>query len=1056
MAGDDDEPNATRWAALFGISSALLAGLVQAVLSYYTVVGFEIDWITFHRNPIVETSVVALGTGLGVFLHALIAGTIAGANTWHLAGKGRVRGDPERTESEPVTSWSEFGFSRAAGVGIVVGVAAGTIGLLGAELSGQGGLDGQTFFVFQVVMAVLAALLSTVLVTRRMADACAAGRVQQENPRGNVISRIQLFSARNAIPVVVLTLLVVGATGYGVTKINTDVDVADLLPRGNGNTTAAQNISDEFKSSYTQQVTLQLRTNPERCERDAQRVLGEQRANQIDCTNITAEPYVRAMEELYQQALEDEENPIEYTIGINSFYKLINWTIEGGQDAPRSAFALPPVNEEMGGQEDPTGAAGESRYATVNRTVWTAIPDTVTPIIDPSFDQTASLYLVGPTYEGSSQNIGREMLDFRDEYVNSVEEGDTTWTIWGEDKEPLFTVDIPVANAHQSQLAEEDFKTLFPIIFGVVVLALYFGFRSFTAISIAGGTLLNAALITYGAMGHLEIPLNTLNLIVLPLILGNGIDYAIHQVTEFAHSKSEGLSDAEALKASGGRAGFAMFIATVTTISGLIVMMISPSLLMAQLGLLAAIAMGSVYLLVITWMPALLSLAPTSEGMGQDFKQSGITVSIARAVSKNRIAAVFLVALLTAGAYVGQQNLTVEEFGEPAQNFPEDDPLREEHETGLEGFYDLEEGEGLNTKTNIVVFEGNNENLQSHRYIEALQGEMSDKESLNLDTSRNLPFLIRTWLTVKDGPNGAIGQIARDEARQCSTDEVPDQLSGPLDQQECGVEQTDNYPQTEEEIETTIDEIFESPMATFASLFVNHPENDISVMTVATSTGDFEDAEAAWNDVWDSADAQQERQPHDLRTAFVGNTALNYLFITEELPWLTYLGIASGIVLLLLAAMFTKTFRATLAIGSVVGLTSVWWLGLLPAFDIGLAITLMLPAVFITSIGSDYAVHMTWSMIREGDHALSYGVVGKAILFSAITDIGAFAVFTQTQNVAASEAMLATVIAIALIFLVTMLILPILYPVEAQPAEEDAAEEVDEPARSHDKPPTPA
>jgi len=1031
---------------LFGLIAAVLAAVIHAFLAYITVTGFQVDWIEWSSRKVVESGVAAGGLGLGTALSVIALGTIAGTATWLLARRGTIRGeadDDRELDDSQITSWSEFTWFQSVGIAAFGGVLAAAIGFLLAERE-EVVLDGQTFFWLQLVLGVAITAIAVAVLVRALANAYANDVIQLENPNGNVISRVQLWSAENAVTVVIVTVLVVSSAGVGVTKIETDVEVSDLLPRGNENTKAAENVSREFKSTFTRQVTWQLEKAPQQCEQDAKRVLGEQRASEIDCQNITAEPYVRATEEIYQMALEDEDVPIEFTIGMNSFYKLINWTIAGGQTDRnadgRAAFSLPPPSmascrTESTPDETPEPAGQTSGcYQTVNETVWASIPGTVTPVIDPTFDQTASLYLVPPTYEGSSKGIGEAMIDFKQDYVTAVEEGETKWKIWGEDNPPLFTVDIPVANAHQSQLAQEDFETLFPLIFGFIIVALYFSFRSFTAIGITGATLLNAAIITYGGMGWLDIPLNSLNLTVLPLILGNGIDYAIHQTTEFAHSKDEGLTDAEALRESGGKAGFAMFIATVTTVSGLLVMTISPSLAMAQVGLLAAIAMISVYLLTVTFMPAMLALVPTSEEMGESFEPSGITRKLAATVSRNRVVVAGLVILLTGAAVVGTQNLTIEEFGEPAQNFPEGDWLREEHQEGISGFYNLNERGATELKTNVVVFEGDNTDLQSHDYMRSLQNTMADKENLDLSTSRTVPFLIETWLTVKDGTLGAGEQISRDTL-QCQS--PPGPLEPPPNCQPT--EQANNYPTTRTEIQGTMDNMFASPLSTFASLFADHPEYNISVMTLATRTGDFADARDAWEDVQASIDETEEQRPQDTRVAFVGNTALNYLFITEELPWLSYLGYVAGAMLLFLTAIFTKSLRAVLAVGSVLTLTSVWWLGMLPAFDIGLAITLMLPAVFITSIGSDYAIHTTWNIIQSEDRGEVYGVVGKAVMFSAITDIGAFAIFTQTQNVAASQAMQATVLAIGIMFAATFLTLPLFYPWD--PAETDEPEE---------------
>lgn len=1027
MAEEDGDPNTGRWATGLALVAGLLAGGAQAVLAYYTVTGIRFDWLEWEKHPSLDSDLASIDLGVSTLLLTLVLVTTVAGLVWWLVKRDKIRGDPENGVSSRPRAWSEFSFVKTASVASMGALFVGLTGFLLAELVYDGALGGFQFWLLKIVSGFLVTAATTAIVVRAIADKAARGELVASDPRGNVISRIQLWSAENAVAVVAVAVLVTGATGFGITQIDTDVDVADVLPRGNGNTTAAKNLSTEFQSTFTQQVTLQLKKNPDQCLEDSRTELPNRPPGSVDCGNITDEVYIRAMDEMFQHIREDPETPIEFNIAPSSFYKLINWTVEGGQDASPRAFAIPDTDQQ-----------GAQRYETVNETVWAAIPGSVKATIDPSFDQAASLFLVPSDSEVSSQEIGNSMLDARDDYVQAVEDGETKYQVWDESNPPLFTVDIPVANAHQADLAEEDFQTLFPLIFTFIVISLYFSFRNFTAIGIAGSTLLSSTAITYGAMGYMGIPLNTLNLTVLPLILGTGIDFAIHQVTEFAHHKREGLSDEEALRISGGFAGFAMFIAAVTSVSGLLVMTISPSLLMAQLGLLAAIAMTTVYVLTITLMPALLKLAKTSDDMGQKFEPSGFIISLTEAFSKNRVVVGVLLVMLTAGAVVGTQYLTIEEFGEPAQNFPEDDPLREEHEEGIRGFYDLDEDGTQSLKTNVVVFQGDNTDIQAHRYIDAAQDEMAEKENLRMSTSRNLPFLMRTWLTVKDGGPGAAEQIARDEIRQCTL---------PVAGGECpGSTSADNYPQTREEIQSEMDQMFQSPLDTFASLFVDHPNYNISTMTLATTTGDFKDAKAAWDDVWASMDSVEDQKPHDLEPAFVGNTALNYLFITEELPWLSYLGIVSGIVLFFLAAVFTKDLRATMAVMTTMGLTGIWWLGLLPAFDIGLAITLMLPAVFITSIGADYAIHMSWNLLKNPDRTEVYGVVGKAVLFSAITDIGAFAIFTQTQNVAASEAMLATVLAIGVMFVVTIMVMPLFYP--------NAPTEADEPKTSAEDLPT--
>ncbi len=324
-------------------------------------------------------------------------------------------------------------------------------------------------------------------------------------------------------------------------------------------------------------------------------------------------------------------------------------------------------------------------------------------------------------------------------------------------------------------------------------------------------------------------------------------------------------------------------------------------------------------------------------------------------------------------------------------------------------------------KTNIVVVEGDITDPDTLAYIDALSTSLRDESNattvMDMHTSRDLPFLIRSWLKVCCGPQSPVAGT----------------LSQELEMR--GYEDESQYPQTRSEVETTLDDMFRSPYATFASLFVDHPRNNITVITLGVETGSFENAETAWNAVDRAVTNVEPQQPRDTHVSFVGNTPTNYLFIQEELPYLNYMAMVSLAVVVLLVLLLTRDLKATLAVGAIVGSTSILVLGVLPLLGIGLAITLMLPLVFVFSIGSDYAVHLAWNMRETRDHPRVYRTVGKAVLFSALTDAGAFLLFlpipgtplTGVQDLMARDAMAATVVAIILIFATTLAVIGIAY-----------------------------
>ena len=332
---------------------------------------------------------------------------------------------------------------------------------------------------------------------------------------------------------------------------------------------------------------------------------------------------------------------------------------------------------------------------------------------------------------------------------------------------------------------------------------------------------------------------------------------------------------------------------------------------------------------------------------------------------------------------------------------------------GLEYFYEIPNPD---VKANILTFEGPGILTDdSIAYMRAIEANLKAKPRVIPDTLRTMPFFIETWLTVKGGGGGAATQILIEQLMERG---APSQV--------------DNFPEGAE-IEATIDEMFDSPFAQLASIIVNHPKKDMAAMTFSVRAGTYDEAAEVWIQVWDAVakanDTMGGKAPEGIKVAFVGNTATNYLFIAEELPWLGWMGLVGNIVLLALVAIFLRTWRAFLCIALLSTVTTLWWLGVLPLLGVGLAITLTLPLIFISAIGTDYAVHLLQNIHEVGNVRRVFETTGKAVLFSTVTTLGAFVIFVWIQNVAVSRTMVATSLAILLIFVSTLMVVPAFYPV---------------------------
>jgi len=275
------------------------------------------------------------------------------------------------------------------------------------------------------------------------------------------------------------------------------------------------------------------------------------RATNADPNNITDELYVRAMAQTIQWVL--DQPPFTASVGGPDFYKLINWTLAGGQTSQNSAgnasYSIPDTTQQ-----------GEISYRAVEEGVKNvpAVFQAVDAVTSPNWTQMAILVMVDPKSDVSAKEIGQRALEVRQGWLDHVKSDPNAYKVFGDDNPPLFSVDLPLANAHASELTKHDFTLLLPIIGIFIAVTLFIAFRSMLAVFITFSMLAMAVLWTFGIMGGMKIALNTLNLAVVPLIMGCGIDYGIHMMNEYQEHRHMGKTQEEAWpkRAAGARSRF--------------------------------------------------------------------------------------------------------------------------------------------------------------------------------------------------------------------------------------------------------------------------------------------------------------------------------------------------------------------------------------------------------------------------------------------------------------------------------------------------------------------
>lgn len=853
---------------------------------------------------------------------------------------------------------------------------------------------------------------------------------------GRALGRLSLLCAARPVATVVGILAVTAVLGAGMLQLSTESDLLLILPKGNEHTVAAQNASEEFRGFYDF-ATVFYQVDAAKCAAVSDESLPF-RLSQADCGNITDEAYVRGMEELFH-FLAREAPATAYAIDLAGIVKTVNYTNSAffGSD-PTAAIAQAVLTghlERVGAPRPEawsmpgTDPEGELLYEAAWRGA-NAADDSVKDVVAPTWRSGRTLLFFNSTGQ-DRVDLGRQVYVAVDAYkaeVQACDDGDVgtpctlAWNVFSD--EGLAVRGVSTLDAHASDVTQRDLARLAPIVALALVAIMYLSFRDARVILVSVVNLGLAFVWTAGLMGWLGIPFSALNLTLIPIILGVGIDYGTQMVSEYLDHKEQGLTDTEAFRLAGGLAGMAMFLATVTTVAGLLLMLFSPSVLMAQMAIVASLALTNCFLFALTMIPALLVLAHRGARHRPE-KGSPAILALCTWLGRRRIAVAAVLVVVSGFAVSSAGNLQTEAFGNPELNYPRGDRVRDDSQAIDELFF----GGSSDTVSNYLIVEGDMTRPEAHRFLDRLTVNLEADPTLRGFNTASLTRVVRAWVAINQGtPDAVINQILLRPA------------PGPAQDLE--------YPDTQEEIEATLDDIFASPFANFMTILLN-PRTDPADadgrggrgydmgMVPFDTRQDLGYEEAA--QVWDAtmkviAKTHDEVPDSGVQVHQFGNNAVSYLFIHEQLPWVNRVGLASYLLVTALVGVLTRSWRATLAIALVIGVASLWWLALLPPLGIGLSVGLMLPLVFISAIGSDNALHLIWNLEHLPDPRRVYRYVGKAVTIAIATDALAFAVFAFQTDLLVRKTMLATVASVTALLFATLLVVPLLYPPPRAPA----------------------
>lgn len=168
-----------------------------------------------------------------------------------------------------------------------------------------------------------------------------------------------------------------------------------------------------------------------------------------------------------------------------------------------------------------------------------------------------------------------------------------------QDKYPNAT-GRPALEAGVGRIVVDAFRQAFATAAVAIFLVLVLALRSFVDATLVMIPLLLAAALTAAAMVMLSIPLNVANVIVLPLLLGMGVDNGLHVVGRFRETGSI----ADVYQSSTPRA---VVVSVLTTLLSFVALAFAAHRGMASMGQLLAIAIGFILVATLVVLPALLA-----------------------------------------------------------------------------------------------------------------------------------------------------------------------------------------------------------------------------------------------------------------------------------------------------------------------------------------------------------------------------------------------------------------------------------------------------------------
>ncbi len=575
-----------------------------------------------------------------------------------------------------------------------------------------------------------------------------------------------------------------------------------------------------------------------------------------------------------------------------------------------------------------------------------------------------------------------------------------------------------------NESADESLNTLLPIAFVFVVVVLLMVFRSIAETVLSLVSLTFAIVWTFGIGVLLGYKFNPILIAVPVLITGLVIDYGIHMIMRYREERYEGKEPTGSTVIAMRTVGGALVLTTVTTAIGFFSNYFSNISAMRQFGVLAAVGIMSSFVLMTAFLPAMICLldlrknskvikvskrkANGFEKMGSDILGKILSRS-ADASDRHPFAVIIVVAMISIAALYGAVNVdttfSIQDF------LPEGKPQSE----------------------NINYIADNFRISTSYAYV-LINGEADDRE-----------YLLAVYETEKDMEEDRM--IRYEDGFSSVLSIITDFGTAPTGSHRYNASIIQAYSQSEPDDDgiptTNIGELYdilytaeESSDAVRRVLYKEGNSYTTSVIMVK---------ENSMRIVEDSANAAVMERELKEDSVHLENAGYDTIITsgsiiahetTEELSatQIRSLIVTILIVGLLLTIVFYK-MHCSKFLGIIttipVALITIWIVGTMFILNVSLNVMTVSITALTVGMGVDYSIHITHRFLEEKKKHELYQAMhetvqntGAALVGSAVTTVGAFAIISTSNILPMSQFGFITAIAITYSFLSAVFVLP--------------------------------